>query len=186
MKLKTLIKLPDGISPASQLEIDYPSEREQLITSFTPRIVEEILQNIKLGMSLADCDGLARLPEGTIQKWYNKNYCNFRVVANHSRALNKQTHIARVQKKEVKKTDNIRGSQWFLERKYKGEFGREVTVQVNTFVIDNVSRIIGEILIRKITDPDLLRDIKNEMIDGLRQAKLEEVPIAVEGEVLPE
>lgn len=176
---KITLKSHGEIIPFQPSEIVYPSERDQTLTGFIPAIVNDILTNLQAGMELTDCANLLKMPIAHLRGWYNNNYCNFRYAADYNKSKNKKHHMIKVQrldKKEGVKADpeDFKTSSWFLERKYKDEFSKEVTVNVNHRVIISVIKINAAILIKYIPDPDKLRLAKEELVTELNRISLEQ------------
>lgn len=137
------------------VDIVYPDEEEQATTGFIPEVVEEILENARLGLKLEDCAYLVGLKPDVVNRWYSTDYGNFAEAINEQRAVNKKLHVSRVQ--AAKNNLRVKASSWYLERKYKEEFSKEVTVVVNHVLLDNVSNVLKGLLIKYIKDPEMLR-----------------------------
>jgi hypothetical protein len=163
--------------PPLDINIEYPEEAEQAEQNFHPKIVQEILDNIRVGLSLPDCAYLVGLVPARVERWYRDNYCNFADSVNTNIALNKRLHIGRIQ--NAKHALKVKASSWFLERKYKEEFSKEVTVVVNHVLIDNVSRILKGLLIKYIKDPELLRLAAEEFQQKMSQVNLSDMPARI-------
>ena len=158
----------------TRIEIKYPSEEEQATTGFMQLTVEEILNNIKVGMTLHDCACLVGLKPSIVKGWYNRNYCGFAEVVDTAMALNKRLHIGRIH--QAKDRTQVNASTWWLERKHKDEFSKEVTVIVNHVLIDNVSSILKDLLIKYIKEPETLKLAAQEFRERIGQVKQSDMP----------
>ena len=162
------------------IEIHYPEEDEQASTGFTPTTVDEILLNTKIGLTLSDCAYLVGLQPPVVEKWYRDNYCNFREAVNSERVVNKKLHIGRIQ--TASDALKVKASSWYLERKFKEEFSKEVTVVVNHMLIDNVSHILKGLLIKYIKDPEMLRLAADEFREKVAGISTSDLPVRISNE----
>ena len=161
------------------IEIFYPSEDEQIATGFTPAIVTEILDNLKVGVSLVDGAYLVGLLPKVVNRWYSENKGGFADAVNTAIAMNKRHHIGRVTKAED--SLKVKASSWFLERKYKNEFSKEVTVVVNPAILSHVKHIVRDVLIKFIKDPEILRLSAEEFEERMSEVKMNDLPARITG-----
>lgn len=171
LKKKTDVDIPPD-ELAEPQELFFPSEEEQNLTGFMPIIVNEILKSVRGGMKLEDAAKALKLPPRIVLGWYNKNKGNFRYAVDSVSTENKQYHVVQVQK-------GNKASAWWLERVYKNEFSKEVTVNVNHRLIDSVSQSVAQALIEEINDPDLLRRIGDNVRAKLNAINLNNIPVEV-------
>lgn len=194
MKKKFVVRRPPPPSPADifpdsppaagglpvttpeRMELTYPSEAEQTATGFMPQIVEALLSNLSVGMTLADVSNLVLFPPSIVERWYKTNYCNFRHAADNARAKNKRHHITQV----TKAGKNWGASAWWLERKYKEEYSKEMTITVNHIIVDNVARAVSEAISEVITDPSIIEQLRLVLRQKLSAIKPDEhLPVPV-------
>ena len=182
MKTKLVIRpqQPDAslpaVAPPERMELVYPSDAEQTATGFMPPIVETILQNLSIGMTLADAANLIMFPPSHVARWYANNYGNFKHAADNAKAKNKRHHIAQV----TKAGKNWGASAWVLERRFKEEYSKEMTITVNHIIVDNVARAVAESISEVITDPSLVEQLKMVIRQKLSAIKPdEELPVPV-------
>ena len=169
------VTIPEDTTPK---ELVFPDKGEQARNSFTPEVVGDLLKSIQLGLTLADASGLVKLKPSMVQGWYNRNYCNFKFAVDEVRAKNKRLHIARVQGGQKA----WQSSAWWLERKHKQEFSKEITVTVNHVLIDNVSKVMADALFEFIKDVEQLQRAKEFVYSKLLSIKEEEFPVQVIGD----
>jgi hypothetical protein len=50
-----------------------------------------------------------------------------------------------------------KAAQFLLERKYRDEYGKEIKVEVNHTMIDNITRVVFDAAVRYIKDPETLK-----------------------------
>jgi hypothetical protein len=163
------------LAPIGDTELFYPSEGEQAQTGFTPMAVKEILTHIQLGATLSDCANIVRLPTRRVLHWYNKNYCNFRYSVDYCKAHNKRKLLKDVY--ESKNGLKVSSAKFMLERKHRDEYGKEIKVEVNHTMVDNVAKVTFEVATRHIKDPDELRMFIEDLAEEYRMIKgNEELP----------
>ncbi len=162
------------------VDILYPEDEEQASTGFTPSVVSEIIENTKIGLNLHDCAYLVGLLPEVVSDWYRRNYCNFREVINAAKVINKKLHLGRVQ--NAKDALKVKSSTWYLERRFKEEFSKEVTVVVNHVLVDNVSSILKSLLIKYVKDPEMLRLAAEEFRDKIARINMSDLPVKVSAE----
>ena len=153
-------------------ELYYPSEKEQAATGFLEPIVTVILDNVFAGVTLEDAAGILKMPFATVNHWYRTNYCNFRYAVEERALRSKRSHV-------VKGQQGNKASQWWLERKFKHEFSKEVTVNVNHRIIDDVAEKVAAVAIKHIKDPETLRLFGQEVRDELNTINLESIPVNI-------
>jgi hypothetical protein len=151
----------DFIPP--QTELIYPDPDEQLLTGFTPKIVTDILLHITLGMTLTDAANIVRLPPGRVIKWYGNNYCNFKYAVDFSKADNKRRHLKNIM--TPKEAIALKASQFALERSYRDEYGKEIKIEVNNVLVDNITRVVFDTATRYIKDPETLKLFVQDLAD---------------------
>jgi len=152
--------------PLENTQLYYPDEQQQAETGFTQSIVEEVLKHISLGTTLSDAANIVRLPPNRIISWYNKNYCNFQFSVDYHKADNKRRYLKAML--DADDATKVRAAQFMLERKYREEYGKEVTVKVNHTVIDNITKIVFDKAVRYIQDPEKLKLFIEEIAQEVR------------------
>ena len=157
---------------AEPQELFFPSESEQFLTGFMPDIIQEILDNLKAGMTLDDSAKLLNLPVHVVRKWYKENKGNFAYAVDHAQTKNKKHYVDRLNKGD-------RQAAWVLERKWKEEYSKEVTITINHRLIDNVAQKTVQVLIKYIKDPNLLREAGEELRQTLNAINVNALPAEV-------
>lgn len=157
--------------PLPSTELYYPNEEDQAVTGFTPMIVEEILKHTSLGCNLMDCASITRLPPSRVYNWYTKNYCNFKFSIDYHRADNKRRILKVVTPgangDKIPNATESRNSLFLLERRYKDEYGKEIKVEVNTVMIDNIMGVVFESAKKFIPDPEKLKQFVEDVSIGM-------------------
>lgn len=136
-------------------ELYYPSEEEQALTGFAPDIVEDMLKHLVLGMNLTDVANIVKLPPSRVHKWYNTNYGNFMYAVDYHKADNKRRLLHVLMKGE--RATAVRASQFMLERKFRDEYGKEIKIDVNNVMLENITRVVFDTAVRYIKDPEVLK-----------------------------
>lgn len=151
---KTLNELP-----VEDTKLYYPTEDEQASQGFMPDIIKDIMLHIQLGANLTDVANIVRLPPQRVAHWYKENYCNFRYEVDYYRADNKRRLLKVLMESDPKKASATvsRASQFLLERKYRDEYGKEIKVEVNHTMIDNITKVVFDAAVRYIKDPEMLK-----------------------------
>lgn len=157
---------------AESQELFYPSQEEQMLTGFMPIIVDEILKGIQSGLTLIDTAKLLKMPARVVNNWYNKNKGNFKYAVDEALARNKRHHVVKVQKGD-------KASAWWLERKHKDEFSKEVNITINHRLIDSVAQRTAQVLIRFIKDPDDLRRAAEALQKELNSINVNALPAEI-------
>jgi len=163
----TSVLTPEDINqlPIENTALYYPHENEQALVGFAPLIVEEMLKHVTLGCNLTDIANIVRLPPARVRNWYDTNYCNFKYAVDYSMA----DHKRRLLQKLVTADDGlkIKASQFLLERKYRDEYGKEIRIDVNHVMIDNITRVVFETAVKYIKDTDILKLFVNDLSEQL-------------------
>ena len=152
----------------------YPNEGEQALQGFTPEVIQSIMTQTKLGLNLTDVAHSVRLQPSRIRHWYKTNYCNFAYEIDFHRADNKLRLLAPLMQTDPKKVPSpqvSRNAQFLLERKYKDEYGKEVKVEVNHTMVDNISKVVFEAAVRYIKDPETLKLFISDIREGVSVIK---------------
>ena len=160
--------------------VEYPDSSEQLRTSFTPEIIMNIINNTQLGLSLKDCAAMVNLPYTQVKIWYDTDKGGFGLAIDNAAAKNKRMHIGRVQKGEDK--TKVSASQWWLERKNKEEFSKEVKVIVNHVIKDNMERVVIDVLTTHIKEPERLKAAAEDLRDRLAAIRMDDYPARIASE----
>lgn len=163
--------------PLMDTSLHYPSEQEQAEQGFTPGIIDMILKHITLGLNLSDCANIVMLPPSRVWHWYNKNYCNFKFAADYATADSKR----RLVRHQVEAVDalKVKASQFMLERKYRNEYGKEIKIEVNHTMIDNISKIVFDKAVRFIQDPEKLKLFIQEIASEMSMLRNNDMAITV-------
>ena len=141
--------------PPPSTELYYPSEAEQAQTGFTKSIVDNIIIHMVLGTNLTDAANIVKLPVARVFAWYKNNYCNFAYSVDYARADHKRRLLKHLV--EGKDATKIRASQFLLERKYRDEYGKEIKIEVNQTMVENITRVVFDKAVKYITDPEKLK-----------------------------
>jgi hypothetical protein len=149
--------------------LSYPSESEQAISGFTPLIVEEILKNLAVGLTLSDAAHIVKLPPSRLNQWYTNNFCNFKYAVDYQTTNFKRRNLVTLLKSENATT--TRSAQFILERKFRDEYGKEIKIDVSHSLISNVTKVVFDTAVRHIKDPELLKIFINDLSDQLSLVK---------------
>lgn len=155
--------------PVEYTELTYPPENEQAYTGFSPLIVKEILNHITLGCNLADCAHIVKLPAQRVSNWYNTNYHNFKFAVDYCLADHKRRLLT-----NIIKSDNalkVSSAKFLLERKYRDEYGKELKIDFNSVMIDNVTKVVFDLSVKYIKDQEILKLFVEELADKLGSIK---------------
>jgi hypothetical protein len=145
--------------PVEDTKLYYPESSEQALQGFTPEIIKDIMLHVQLGANLTDVANIVRLPPQRVQHWYKTNYCNFAYEVDYHRADNKRRLLKTLMQDNPKKVSSTisKAAQFLLERKYRDEYGKEIKVEVNHTMIDNITRVVFDAAVRYIKDPETLK-----------------------------
>ena len=152
--------------PPEDTSLYYPTSEEQAQTGFTLPIVEEMLKHVVLGANLTDIANIVRLPPARIQHWYKNNYCNFTYAVDYHRADNKRRLLKVLM--DGKKSVAVKASMFLLERKYRDEYGKEIKIEVNHTMIDNITRVVFDAAVKYIKDPEMLKLFVEDIAEQMR------------------
>lgn len=184
MPAKKLIIKKHAAPPAMEQEASrqlfFPGKAEQARTLFSKLVVDDIINNIYIGLTLEDAAHLVNIPTKAVNKWYNENFCNFKYAVDNVNAKNKKIHVSRV----LKGSKEWRPSSWWLERKHKQEFSKEITITVNHVIIDQVSKIMADAVLEFVKDPEELMRAKKYVNQKLLELREDDFPAQVAAEVV--
>jgi len=88
------------------------------MSKYCPEIVEEITNNLRLGLGRVDCVDLSGICYDTFLEWIAK-YPEFAEAIKKAEKQCKQRCLAIIQKAAI---ETWQAAAWLLERKYKDEF----------------------------------------------------------------
>jgi hypothetical protein len=132
---------------------------------FTPELVDSILADIQIGLTLSDTANRHRIRPSLLKSWYKTNHNDFAVAVDKAKAENKHKHLKRVHDGDHK----WKSSSWYLERKFKDEYSKEI---INRHVddIQLLQNNILQILTNRLANVD--PDIVDLIAEDLRNLKL--------------
>lgn len=167
-------KLPIEM-PEESYEITFPSLQEQRATGFMPQIVNDILAKVSNGLKLSDAASMIGFSPKVVSSWNRSNYCNFKYALEKAQVMHKAFHLTK-----INKADRFwNASAWLLERKYKDEYSKEITITVNHIIVTNVARAVAETLEEVVIDPEILARAKEILRAKLLAIKSDEFPVPV-------
>ena len=157
----------------TNLEISFPSQKEQNETGFTPTLIKGIYDNLTAGMTLTDCAKLFRIPPFKVNKWYKNNYCGFQGLVDQAQVQDKQRYVFNLA--NAKDPLKVKASMWMLERKHKEEYSKETIHTVKNVLVDQTAEVFFEAVQLYIKDPDIVSQIIRYTADRLNHIKINEI-----------
>lgn len=155
--------------------LTFPELHEQAKTFYSPEIVNSVVRNTQLGHTLKDCAALVNIDASILRRWYRDNYFGFATAIDNVNAKNKRLHMSRIQSKTAKK-EHVNASQWWLERKNKDEFSKEISIVMNHQVKDGSMEITRSIILKYIKDPDMAKLAFKDAADMFIDLKVDDMP----------
>lgn len=143
------------MAPIGDTELYYPPTEEQAQSGFVPALVDEMLKHVVLGANLTDIANIVKLPPARIHHWYKINYCNFAYAVDYHMADFKRRLLAVMMKADA--PVKIKAATFFLERKYREEYGKEIKIEHNHIMLDNIMNKVFDVALRHIHDPQVLK-----------------------------
>ena len=104
---------------------------------FIEAIVNNILENLKLGLELDDCADLVSVPRNEVKYWESHNTGNFANLSAKARAEFKRIHLMKLTRGKA----DWKPSAFLLERKFRKEYGKELKIE--QFITDKQVMKIG-------------------------------------------
>lgn len=163
-----------GSIGSEETALFYPSEEEQAQTQFLPELVPQILDHITIGCTLQDAAHIVRLDPKRVKSWYTDNYCNFRFAVDQHTVANKRELIKALL--NGKNVTQARSAQFVLERKHSQEYGKDVKVETNTKLIENVTQIVFDTVVKYVSDKETVKLFINDIASQIALIKSNEVP----------
>lgn len=93
---------------------------------FTPVVITQILEDISFGLTLKDASIRAGIKPTTTESWYKRNFGNFAGAVDKAGIDSKYNHVLTINTE--RNPTRVKASAWWLERKHREEFGKEVAI----------------------------------------------------------
>ena len=151
------------ISSDVRSDVSYPVKRKPRHSAFLPAVVDGILKDIRLGLSLSDSAKRHRLNPDVVRHWYDDNFGNFKEAVEREKSQHKYFHVARVTKADD--PNGWRASSWLLERRYKEEYGKEPVNVINIQEMNLIQHQLLQILSNRLANvaPEVIELVANDI-----------------------
>jgi len=105
--------------------VEFKNDEERDKSLFIKENVERLVELVEEGNTLEDAARLIYIDPLTVRNWYDDNRKNFKYAIDQAEAFQKMAQVNAV----LKGKRNWTSAAWWLERRYRHEFNKDLTVQ---------------------------------------------------------
>lgn len=163
--------------------ISYPNEIYLINQGFKKDYIRVILKNLVVGLTIQDCCDLVGISIVNLNSWHKENIGGIGTAITSATARNKQYHVSNIYNgKDPLKT---KGSMFWLERKHKKEFSKEVILSIQGGVIEGMFKLLKDMLVEFVKDPEELvirAELLGELVEEINENAVSGAMINMKGE----